>query len=46
MISGGQSMNPSTEDFIGAFDSLSADVILVFPNNSNIILTANQAASI
>ena len=39
-------MNPSTEDFIAAFDSLNADVILVFPNNSNIILTANQAASI
>ncbi len=46
VISGGQSMNPSTEDFIAAFDSLNADVILVFPNNSNIILTANQAASI
>ena len=46
VISGGQSMNPSTEDFIDAFDGLSADVILVFPNNSNIILTANQAASI
>lgn len=46
VISGGQSMNPSTEDFIEAFKKLSADVILVFPNNSNIILTASQAASI
>ena len=46
IVSGGQSMNPSTEDFIRAFDTLYADNIIVFPNNKNIILAANQAAKI
>lgn len=46
VVSGGQSMNPSTEDFIRAFDSLNAENIIVFPNNKNIILAANQAAKI
>ncbi|MBO4979747.1 MAG: DAK2 domain-containing protein [Clostridia bacterium] len=46
VIDGGQSMNPSAEAFIEAFESLDADTILVFPNNSNIILTAKQAASL
>lgn len=46
IVSGGQSMNPSTEDFIRAFDTINADNILVFPNNKNIILAANQAAKI
>lgn len=44
IVDGGQSMNPSAEDFISAFDEANADVIFVFPNNSNIILTAQQAA--
>ena len=44
IVDGGQSMNPSAEDFIEAFDEVNADVIFVFPNNSNIILTAQQAA--
>lgn len=44
IVEGGQSMNPSTEDFLEAFDMVNADTILVFPNNSNIILTAKQAA--
>ena len=44
IVDGGQSMNPSTEDFIEAFDAVNADVIFVFPNNGNIILTAQQAA--
>lgn len=44
IISGGQTMNPSTEDFLQAFQTLSADYILVLPNNSNIILAAQQAA--
>lgn len=44
IVDGGQSMNPSAEDFISAFDEVNADVIFVFPNNSNIILTAQQAA--
>ncbi len=46
VIDGGQSMNPSAADFIDAFDSISADNILVFPNNGNIILTACQAAEL
>ena len=46
VVDGGQSMNPSAEDFIEAFDETCADTIFVYPNNSNIILTANQAASL
>ena len=46
VIEGGQTMNPSVERFLEAFDRVNADVILVFPNNSNIILTANQAADL
>ena len=46
VIDGGQSMNPSAADFISAFDGIQADNILVFPNNSNIILTACQAAEL
>lgn len=44
IVDGGQSMNPSAEDLIAAFDETNADVIFVFPNNGNIILTAQQAA--
>ena len=46
VVDGNQSMNPSTEDFIKAFESIDAETIFVFPNNSNIIMTANQAASL
>ncbi len=46
IVDGGQSMNPSTEDFLHAFDEACADTILVFPNNGNIILAAKQAASL
>jgi DAK2 domain fusion protein YloV len=46
VVNGGQSMNPSTEDFIRGYDTLNAEHILVFPNNSNIILAANQSAKI
>ena len=46
VVSGGQSMNPSTEDFINGFDTLNADNIIVFPNNKNIVLAAKQAAKI
>ena len=44
VVDGGQSMNPSAEDMISAFQNINADVIFVFPNNSNIIMTAKQAA--
>ena len=46
VIEGGQTMNPSTEDILNAADKINAKTIYVLPNNSNIILAANQAASI
>ena len=46
VIEGGQTMNPSTEDILNAADKINADTIYVLPNNSNIILASNQAASI
>ena len=44
VVSGGQTNNPSAEDFIAAFDEVNADHIYVLPNNGNIILAAEQAA--
>ena len=44
VIKGGQTMNPSTEDFLEAFKKLNTNNIIVFPNNSNIIMAAKQAA--
>ena len=46
IVEGGQSMNPSSEDFLKAFDKVNADTIFVFPNNSNVILAAKQAAQL
>ena len=46
VITGGQTMNPSTEDFIKAIEEVHAKKIFVFPNNSNIILAAKQAKEI
>ena len=43
IIEGGQTMNPSTEDMLNAIDQVNADNIFILPNNSNIILTAEQA---
>ncbi|AHM56756.1 hypothetical protein EAL2_c14610 [Peptoclostridium acidaminophilum DSM 3953] len=43
VIEGGQTMNPSTNDFIEAIDKVDAEFIIVFPNNKNIIMAANQA---
>jgi len=43
ILSGGQSMNPSTYDIVKAINSLDAAEVMIFPNNKNIILTANQA---
>ena len=43
VINGGQTNNPSSEDFLSAFDEVNADNIFVLPNNGNIILAANQA---
>ncbi|MBO6114572.1 MAG: DAK2 domain-containing protein [Lachnospiraceae bacterium] len=46
IISGGQTMNPSTDDVLSAVEKVNADTVFVLPNNKNIILAANQAASI
>lgn len=46
IIEGGQTMNPSTEDMLNAIDNVHAENIFILPNNKNIILAANQAASI
>lgn len=46
VIGGGQTMNPSTEDFVSAINKLNADHIIILPNNSNIILAANQAMQV
>lgn len=43
IISGGQTMNPSTEDMLNAIDNVNADIIFILPNNKNIIMAANQA---
>lgn len=44
IIEGGQTMNPPMGDFLNAFKKLNADHIVIFPNNSNILLTATHAA--
>ena len=46
LIEGGQTMNPSTEDMLTAIDHVNADTIYILPNNSNIILAAEQATHV
>ena len=46
LIEGGQTMNPSTEDMLSAIDHVNAEHIFILPNNKNIIMAANQAASL
>ena len=46
IVSGGQTMNPSTDDILSAIDKVNAENIFVLPNNKNIILAAQQAAAI
>lgn len=43
LIEGGQTMNPSTEDMLNAINEVNAETIFILPNNSNIILAAEQA---
>ncbi len=43
LITGGQTMNPSTDDMINAIDKVNAKTVFILPNNKNIILAANQA---
>ncbi|HHZ00338.1 MAG TPA: DAK2 domain-containing protein [Tissierellia bacterium] len=45
-LSGGQTMNPSTEDILAAANSINAEHIIILPNNSNIIMAAKQAKEI
>ena len=46
IINGGQTSNPSIEDFISAFEAIEAESIIVLPNNKNILLAAEQAARV
>lgn len=46
IIEGGQTMNPSTEDMLNAILKVNAENIFIFPNNKNVVLAANQAASL
>ena len=46
IVSGGQTMNPSTEDFVNAIKNLNAENIYLLPNNSNIIMSCEQAAHV
>ena len=46
VLSGGQTMNPSTEDILLAVEKVQAETIFILPNNKNIILAANQAAQL
>ncbi len=46
IIEGGQTMNPSTEDMMQAIEKVNAKNIYIFPNNTNIILAANQTKSL
>lgn len=46
IISGGQTMNPSTNDILDAIDKANADNVIILPNNKNIIMAANQAVEV
>ncbi len=46
VVSGGQTMNPSTKDLLDAADQVNADAVILLPNNSNIIMAAQSAAEL
>ncbi|HEX2696919.1 MAG TPA: DAK2 domain-containing protein, partial [Anaerolineales bacterium] len=46
IVEGGQTMNPSTQDFLNAFENLPTDKIIILPNNKNIVMAANQAKDV
>ena len=46
VVSGGQTMNPSTKDILQAAEHAASDKVIILPNNKNIILTANQVQSL
>ncbi|RPK15446.1 DAK2 domain-containing protein [Priestia endophytica] len=46
VLQGGQTMNPSTEDLVKAIEDTNAKKVIILPNNSNIVMTAEQAADV
>jgi DAK2 domain fusion protein YloV len=46
VVTGGQTMNPSTQDILAAFENLPTDKVIILPNNKNIIMAANQAKDV
>jgi len=46
VVEGGQTMNPSTQDFLNSFENLPTDKVIILPNNKNIIMAANQAKEV
>ena len=46
IVEGGQTMNPSTAELVAAIEATPADEVIVLPNNSNVILSADQAAGV
>lgn len=46
VVTGGQTMNPSTEDFVQAIKTVNAKKVFILPNNSNIVMAASQACEV
>jgi dihydroxyacetone kinase-like predicted kinase len=46
IVGGGQTMNPSTQEILAAFENLPTDKIIILPNNKNIVMAANQAKDV
>jgi hypothetical protein len=46
VVAGGQTMNPSTQDILTAFENLPTDKVIILPNNKNIVMAANQAKDV
>jgi len=46
VVAGGQTMNPSTQDILAAFENLPTDKVIILPNNKNIVMAANQAKDV
>jgi DAK2 domain fusion protein YloV len=46
VVEGGQTMNPSTQDILNAFENLPTDKVVILPNNKNIVMAANQAKEV
>ena len=46
IVEGGQTMNPSTQEILSAFEDLATDMIIILPNNKNIVMAAKSAAEL